>query len=50
MLTVMRMEKAGTPGIRFTNEGSAYGFRTVLRLTPDQVEMPSYCQMQRPIG
>ena len=50
MLTVMRMEKAGTPGIRFTNEGSAYGFRTVLRLTPDQVEMPSYCQMQRPVS
>jgi branched-chain amino acid transport system substrate-binding protein len=47
-LYVMEMGKAGTPGVRFDNEGSGYGFRTVLALRPEQTETPSECRMKRP--
>lgn len=47
ILYVMRMQKAGTPDVPFANEGSSYGFRTELRLMPEQIEIPSSCQMQR---
>ncbi|WP_179401841.1 branched-chain amino acid ABC transporter substrate-binding protein [Burkholderia guangdongensis] len=47
-LYVMEMDKAGTPGVRFDNEGSGYGFRTVLALAPQQTELPSTCSMTRP--
>ncbi|KAG0162370.1 hypothetical protein DFQ30_002221 [Apophysomyces sp. BC1015] len=47
-LYVMQMEKAGTAHVRFDNEGSGYGFRTVLALTPEQTVPPSVCRMRRP--
>ena len=47
-LYVMEMDKAGTPGVRFDNEGSGYGFRTVLALPPERTVPPTVCRMQRP--
>ena len=47
-LYVMEMDKAGTPGVRFDNEGSGYGFRTVLALAPERTVPPTVCRMQRP--
>jgi branched-chain amino acid transport system substrate-binding protein len=47
-LYVMQMDKAGTPGVRFDNEGSGYGFRTVLTLPGDRTAPPTVCRMKRP--
>ncbi|WP_118182060.1 branched-chain amino acid ABC transporter substrate-binding protein [Paraburkholderia phosphatilytica] len=47
-LYVMEMDKAGTPGVRFDNEGSGYGFRTVLALPPEKTVPPTTCRMARP--
>jgi branched-chain amino acid transport system substrate-binding protein len=47
-LYVMEMDKAGTPGVRFDNEGSGYGFRTVLALARTQTVPPAMCRMKRP--
>lgn len=47
-LYVMEMDKAGTPGVRFDNEGSGYGFRTVLALPGAQTAPPVACKMKRP--
>ncbi|MGH8779128.1 branched-chain amino acid ABC transporter substrate-binding protein [Paraburkholderia sp.] len=47
-LYVMEMDKAGTPGVRFDNEGSGYGFRTVLALPPERTAPATVCRMQRP--
>jgi branched-chain amino acid transport system substrate-binding protein len=46
-LYVMQMDKAGQPGVRFDNEGSGYGFRTVLALPPERTVLPTVCKMQR---
>ncbi|WP_233833152.1 branched-chain amino acid ABC transporter substrate-binding protein [Paraburkholderia sp. ZP32-5] len=47
-LYVMEMGKAGTPGVRFDNEGSGYGFRTVLALPAERTVLPTTCRMSRP--
>jgi branched-chain amino acid transport system substrate-binding protein len=47
-LYVMEMDKAGAPGVRFDNEGSGYGFRTVLALPPERTVLPTTCRMMRP--
>ncbi|WP_084168591.1 branched-chain amino acid ABC transporter substrate-binding protein [Paraburkholderia acidipaludis] len=47
-LYVMQMDKAGTPGVRYDNEGSGYGFRTVRELAPQQTVPPTTCHMDRP--
>lgn len=47
-LYVMEMERVGAPGVRFDNEGSGYGFRTVLSLPGKQTETPAACTMTRP--
>ncbi|MEW6345099.1 MAG: branched-chain amino acid ABC transporter substrate-binding protein [Paraburkholderia sp.] len=47
-LYVMEMDKAGTPGVRFDNEGSGYGFRTVLALPPERTVPATTCRMTRP--
>jgi branched-chain amino acid transport system substrate-binding protein len=47
-LYVMEMDKAGTSGVRFDNEGSGYGFRTVLALPPERTVLPTTCRMTRP--
>ncbi|CAN7256201.1 branched-chain amino acid ABC transporter substrate-binding protein [Paraburkholderia terricola] len=47
-LYVMEMDKAGKPGVRFDNEGSGYGFRTVLALPSERTVPPTVCRMKRP--
>ncbi|WP_336599439.1 branched-chain amino acid ABC transporter substrate-binding protein [Paraburkholderia bengalensis] len=47
-LYVMEMDKAGTPGVHFDNEGSGYGFRTVLALPPERTVPATTCRMRRP--
>ena len=47
-LYVMEMDKAGTPGVHFDNEGSGFGFRTLLKIPAAQTAMPTTCQMKRP--
>jgi len=47
-LYVSVMKKAGTPGVRFDNEGSGYGFRTVRFVEAARAEQPHQCRMQRP--
>ncbi|SIT37677.1 ABC-type branched-chain amino acid transport system, periplasmic component [Paraburkholderia piptadeniae] len=47
-LYVMEMDKAGTPGVHFDNEGSHYGFRTVLALPPERTVPVTTCRMKRP--
>jgi branched-chain amino acid transport system substrate-binding protein len=47
-LYVMQMDKAGTSGVHFDNEGSGYGFRTVLALPAERTVLPTVCKMQRP--
>jgi branched-chain amino acid transport system substrate-binding protein len=48
-LYVMEMDRAGTPGVRFDNEGSGYGFRTLLALPASKTAQPSSCEMARPV-
>jgi len=47
-LYVMEMDKAGTRGVRFDNEGSGFGFRTVLALPAQRTVPPITCRMKRP--
>jgi branched-chain amino acid transport system substrate-binding protein len=47
-LYVSVMKRAGTPGARFDNEGSGYGFRTVRFVDAVRAEQPHQCKMQRP--
>jgi branched-chain amino acid transport system substrate-binding protein len=51
-LYVIEMDRAGTPGVRFDNEGSGYGFRTVRRVSGDEAGAgrgaPGACRMTRP--
>jgi branched-chain amino acid transport system substrate-binding protein len=47
-LVVSVMDRAGTPDLRFDNEGSGYGFRTVRRVEARETELPHQCTMERP--
>ncbi|WP_244815753.1 branched-chain amino acid ABC transporter substrate-binding protein [Caballeronia sp. Lep1P3] len=47
-LYVMKMDKAGAPGVRFDNEGSGYGFRTLLNVPAEATARPTTCKMTRP--
>jgi branched-chain amino acid transport system substrate-binding protein len=47
-LVVSMMDRRGAPGVRYDNEGSGYGFRTVRRLDARQTELPHQCNMERP--
>jgi branched-chain amino acid transport system substrate-binding protein len=47
-LYVMEMDKQGTPGVRYDNEGSGYGFRTVLALPAERTVPATVCNMKRP--
>ena len=47
-LVVGIMDHQGEPGVAFDVEGSSYGFRVIKTLSPEQAQMPSQCQMQRP--
>lgn len=47
-LYVMEMDKAGTKGVGFDNEGSGYGFRTLLAVSAGKTAPPTTCKMTRP--
>ncbi|XVJ70672.1 MAG: branched-chain amino acid ABC transporter substrate-binding protein [Rhizobacter sp.] len=47
-LYVSSMQRMGDAGVRFDNEGSGYGFRTVRYVAPAQTEQPHRCVMTRP--
>lgn len=44
-LYVSVMDRVGTPGVSREVEGSGFGFRTVRRLSADQVTQPHQCSM-----
>lgn len=46
-VSVMQKAGPGDPGVRFDNEGSGYGFRTVRRLAPEETAPPANCRMNR---
>lgn len=46
-LYVSVMKKAGGPGVRFDNEGSGYGFRTLRFVEAARAEQPQQCRMKR---
>ena len=47
-LYVSIMQRAGTPGVVFDNEGSGYGFRTLRYFEPRLTVQPHRCRMERP--
>ncbi|SAK88021.1 branched chain amino acid ABC transporter periplasmic ligand-binding protein [Caballeronia glebae] len=47
-LYVIEMDKAGTKGVAFDNEGSGYGFRTLLHVPAEKTAQPTTCRMSRP--
>jgi len=47
-LYVMEMDKAGAPGVQFDNEGSGYGFRTLLAVPAQATAQATTCKMARP--
>lgn len=49
-LYVSMMKRVGSPGVRFDNEGSGYGFRTVRFVEAQKAEQPHSCKMERPVG
>ncbi len=48
-LVVSVMDKQGSPGVRYDVEGSGYGFRSSLVVSPAQNERPSRCLMAWPV-
>ena len=48
-LIVSVMEKRGSPGVRYDVEGSGYGFRSRLVVSPAQNERPTRCVMVWPV-
>ena len=48
-LVVSVMEKQGSKGVHYDVEGSGYGFRSQLTVTPAQNERPSRCVMAWPV-
>lgn len=49
-VSVMQLAGNGDAGVRFDNEGSGYGFRTLLRLSPQDSALPSSCRMDRSVA
>lgn len=47
-LMVAVMQRKGSPGVSFGVEGTDYGFKIIKRMAPEQVSMPTNCEMQRP--
>lgn len=47
-LYVSVMERVGTPGVHSDVEGSGYGFRTLRRFAPAELELAHQCRMARP--
>jgi branched-chain amino acid transport system substrate-binding protein len=47
-LYVAQWTKAGGPGVKYDQEGTGQGFKTVRYLEPAMASMPTTCQMKRP--
>ncbi|MEO7128892.1 MAG: ABC transporter substrate-binding protein, partial [Rhodoferax sp.] len=47
-LVVGVMERQGSPGVKFDEEGSGYGFRVIRQISAAQAEQPTTCRMTRP--
>lgn len=47
-LVVGVMERQGSPGVKFDEEGSGYGFRVIRQISAAQAEQPTTCHMERP--
>jgi branched-chain amino acid transport system substrate-binding protein len=47
-LYIAQWTKAGGPGVKYDQEGTGQGFKTVRYLEPSMASMPTTCQMKRP--
>lgn len=47
-LYIMQWTRAGVPGVKYAQEGTGHGFKTVRYLEPKLASMPTTCQMKRP--
>jgi branched-chain amino acid transport system substrate-binding protein len=47
-LYIAQWTKAGGPGVKYDQEGTGQGFKTVRYLEPALASMPTTCQMKRP--
>jgi branched-chain amino acid transport system substrate-binding protein len=48
-LVVSVMQPVGSPGVRYDNEGSGYGFATLARIAAERFDDEGGCRMQRPV-
>ena len=47
-LYIAQWTRAGGPGVKYAQEGTGHGFKTVRYLEPKLASMPTTCQMTRP--
>jgi branched-chain amino acid transport system substrate-binding protein len=47
-LYIAQWTRAGVPGVKYAQEGTGHGFKTVRYLEPKLASMPTTCQMKRP--
>jgi branched-chain amino acid transport system substrate-binding protein len=47
-LYITQWTRAGGPGVKYAQEGTGHGFKTVRYLEPALASMPTVCQMKRP--
>lgn len=47
-LYIAQWTRAGGPGVKYAQEGTGHGFKTVRYLEPKLASMPTTCQMKRP--
>jgi branched-chain amino acid transport system substrate-binding protein len=47
-LYIAQWTRAGGPGVKYAQEGTGHGFKTVRYLEPSLASMPTTCQMKRP--
>ena len=47
-LYIAQWTRAGGPGVKYAQEGTGHGFKTVRYLEPKLASMPTTCKMTRP--
>ena len=47
-LYIAQWTRAGVPGVKYAQEGTGHGFKTVRYLEPKLASMPTTCVMKRP--
>ena len=47
-LYIAQWTRAGVPGVKYAQEGTGHGFKTVRYLEPQMASMPTTCVMKRP--